>query len=52
MFNDNYKFVGALKVKEREKLQEALKTEEDPEEIAKIKYLIQRYVSIDKKKVI
>ena len=48
LFRDSYKFVDSIRSDERKKLASELAEETDPEQIKKIKYLIQRYVS-DKK---
>jgi ribosomal RNA-processing protein 36 len=45
IFKDSYKFVDEIKVKELSTLKKELQTEEDPERIEQIKYLVQRIVS-------
>ena len=44
IFKDSYKFVDDIKSKEITELKNQLKDEEDPEEIERLKYLIQRMV--------
>ena len=44
IFKDSYKFVDDIKSKELNELKKRLKDEDDPEEISKLKYLIQRMV--------
>lgn len=43
LFKESYKFVDDIKVRERRQLEKQLNDETDPEEIKKIKYLIQRH---------
>ena len=45
IFRKSYEFVDSIKSKERDHLKNELKSEQDPERIKQIKYLIQRMVS-------